>query len=116
MGRRARELTPQASVRDRFGAELRRWRTTRGLTQSALGELVWHSAEVVAKVEKAERWPTQYFAERCDLVLGAGGVLIELFPLVEVQRLACDGRRVRSSSGEGRVPSVERVGDLAEVA
>lgn len=117
MGRRARDLTPDASVRDRFGAELRRWRMARGLTQGALGELVWHSGEVVAKVEKAQRWPTRYFAERCDQILDTGGVLLGLFPLVEEQRLACDGRRTRASGRRSRVqPAVEGVGDLADVA
>ena len=55
MGRAPRVLTPEASERDRFGAELRRWRTARGLTQRELAGLIWHSQEFVAKVEKAER-------------------------------------------------------------
>ena len=52
MGRRPRALTPEASARDRFGAELRRWRTARGLTQRELATLVWHSQELVSEVEK----------------------------------------------------------------
>jgi transcriptional regulator with XRE-family HTH domain len=39
-------------VRDRFGAELRRWRLARGLTQRGLAGLIWHSQELVAKVER----------------------------------------------------------------
>ncbi len=93
MGRRARALTPHASVRDRFGAELRRWRVARRLTQQALASLVWQSPETVAKVEKGERWPSRDLAERCDRVLRTGGTLVALWPAVERQRLACDRRR-----------------------
>ncbi len=99
MGRPARALTPDVSAGHRFGAELRRWRTDRGLTQQALGALVWHSAESVAKVEKGQRWPSHDFTRRCERVLGAGGALMTLWPAVERQRLACDGRR-RPRRGE----------------
>lgn len=96
MGRRPRALTPEASARDRFGAELRRWRTARGMTQRGLAGLVWHSQEFVAKVEKGERWPSWYLAARCDVALGTGGVLAGLWPAVERQRLASDRRRRRA--------------------
>jgi hypothetical protein len=93
MGRRPRALTPEASERDRFGAELRRWRTARGLTHRELAGLIWHSQELVAKVEKAERWPSRYLAIRCDVALGTGGRLGELWTGVERQRLASGPRR-----------------------
>jgi hypothetical protein len=92
-GRPARALTPELSARHLFGAELRRWRTERGLTHHALGCLVWHSAESVAKVEKAQRWPSLDFTRRCERVLATGGALTILWPAVEQQRLACDRRR-----------------------
>jgi DNA-binding XRE family transcriptional regulator len=93
VGRPAKTLTPELSVRHRFGAELRRWRTQRGLTHRSLAGLVWHSTESVAKVEKGERWPGLDLTIRCERILGAGGALIALWPAVERQRLACDGRR-----------------------
>lgn len=93
MGRRPRTLTPGASARHRFGAELRRWRTERGLTQHELARMIWHSPEFVAKVEKAERWPSWYLATRCDAALATGGVLAGLWPAVERQRLVSDRRR-----------------------
>jgi transcriptional regulator with XRE-family HTH domain len=94
MGRRARVLTPEASARDRFRAELRRWRTERGLTQRELAVLTRYSQELVSKVEKAERWATWYLVTRCDAALRTGGVLAGLWPEVERQRLASD-RRLR---------------------
>ncbi|HTT55226.1 MAG TPA: helix-turn-helix transcriptional regulator [Streptosporangiaceae bacterium] len=99
MGRRPRDLTPDASVPDRFGAELRRWRLARGLTQRGLAGLIWHSQELVAKVEKAERWPSWYLATRCDVALRKGGLLARLWPAVERQRLAGD-RRGPLSAGQ----------------
>ena len=84
-------------MRDRFGAELRRWRLARGLTQRGLAGLIWHSQELVAKVEKAERWPSWYLATQCDVALQTGGLLAGLWPAVERQRLACDRRGLASA-------------------
>jgi ribosome-binding protein aMBF1 (putative translation factor) len=104
-GRPARALTPSLSARHRFGAELRRWRLDRGLTHRRLGALLWHSAELVAKVEKGQRWPTHEFAEGCDRVLGTGGALLALWPAVEAQRLASDGRRKRHGAEGSQRPA-----------
>src|SRR5690242_12275968 len=105
VGRPAKPLTPDLSARHRFGAELRRWRTERGLTHRNLAALVWHSTESVAKVEKGERWPSLDLTARCERALRAGGALIALWPAVERQRLICDGRRrprrTRRSGGGG---------------
>jgi DNA-binding XRE family transcriptional regulator len=86
-------LTPDLSARHRFGAELRRWRIERGLTHRSVAASVWHSTESMAKVEKGERWPSFDLTMRCDQVLDTGGALIALWPAVEQERLACDGRR-----------------------
>ena len=93
VGRRPRVLTPEASARDQFGAELRCWRTARGLTQRELAALIWHSPELVSKVEKGQRWATWDLATRCDAALRTGGVLAGLWPAVERQRLTSDRRR-----------------------
>jgi ribosome-binding protein aMBF1 (putative translation factor) len=110
MGRPARALTPDRSVRHQFGAELRRWRAERGLTHAGLGDQVWHSAEIVAKVEKGERWPSLAFTERCESVLNCGGELLASWPAVEAQRLASDSRRRRDCEARSRrlgQPAVE---------
>jgi transcriptional regulator with XRE-family HTH domain len=93
MGRRPRALTPEASARDRFGAELRRFRVARGLTQRELAAMIWLSQELVAKVEKGQRWASWYMATRCDAALRTGGVLARLWPAAERQRLMSDRRR-----------------------
>jgi transcriptional regulator with XRE-family HTH domain len=82
----ARELNPDLSARHRFGAELRRWRTARGLSQAGLARLIYVSPDLIGKIEKAERWPSQNVVERCEGVLGTGEALSSLWPLVNAQR------------------------------
>jgi transcriptional regulator with XRE-family HTH domain len=90
MARRPGDLTPNASVRNFFGAELRHWRERRGLSQATLGRTVHVSPDLIAKVEKATRWPTRSLVARCEDVLNTGGVLLRLLQLLEHQRAAQD--------------------------
>jgi hypothetical protein len=82
----SRPLSPNESLRHFFGAELRTWRERRELSQAALGARVLHSGAAIGKVEKAERWPSQGLAARCDEALDAAGALARLWPLVEAER------------------------------
>lgn len=86
MPQRPRTLTPEASPQHLFGALLRGWRQRRKLSQAQLGALVYVSGDLVAKVEKALRWPSKEFASRCDAALNTGGVLMDLLPLVDRER------------------------------
>lgn len=79
MSRRMRKLTPDASTKHRFGAELRLWRVQRGMSQAELGAGIMYSASTVAKVEKAERWPSRDFALQSDSVLRCNGSLLQLW-------------------------------------
>ncbi|MEV4489176.1 helix-turn-helix transcriptional regulator [Micromonospora coxensis] len=53
-------------------------RTDAGLSQEALGERVNYSASLVAAVEQCRRAPRDEFTQRCDDVLGAGGLLLRI--------------------------------------
>lgn len=86
MAQTPRELTPDRSARDRFGAQLRHWRVQRGLSQVRLAERVHFSGDLIAKVEKAERWPNSTLAEACDRALDTGGVLAGMWPAVDAER------------------------------
>jgi transcriptional regulator with XRE-family HTH domain len=92
---------------DEFGRELRRRRTRAGLTQRELAMHVQYSRETVAAVERGRRFASREFAVRCDEVLGTGGVLTRLWPLVETMQLAADRRRgprpIRLDRGNGPV-------------
>jgi Helix-turn-helix domain len=89
VGQAPRELTPERSAVDALGAQLRRLRTARGLSQAQLGALILHSGALVGKVEKAQRFPTLEFCRRADDVLVSGGLLQRLRP--DVDPRACGG-------------------------
>lgn len=77
-----RELDPSAGPLDFFGAELRRWRTTAGLSQEQLGQRVGYSGAQVGKVETGERAPSRDFAQHCDQALpDAGGLFVRIHAL-----------------------------------
>lgn len=80
------DLTPHVSARHRFGAEVRRQRIQHGLSQAELGRRILHSASTVAKVETAQRWPSQDFAEHSDSVLETGGELLQLWHEAQLER------------------------------
>ncbi|MGH8905912.1 MAG: helix-turn-helix domain-containing protein [Egibacteraceae bacterium] len=86
MGQVPKGLTPYASARHFFGAELRRWRERRGLSQHRLGEQANFDASLIGKVEKAERMPSPALAQACDRVLETEGALARLWPLVDQER------------------------------
>jgi DNA-binding XRE family transcriptional regulator len=98
MPQRPRTLTPEASPKHLFGALLREWRQRRKLSQAQLGALVYVSADLVAKVEKAVRWPSKELASRCDAVLNTGGVLMELLPIVDHERRRMSNTKIAAGS------------------
>jgi hypothetical protein len=83
VGQAPRELTPYASLRHFFGAELRHWRQVAGLSHDRLGKQINFSGDLIGKVEKSERAPSAPLAEACDAVLSTGGVLSRLVGLIE---------------------------------
>ncbi len=77
-----RELDPTAGPLDFFGAEVRRWRTSAGLSQEQLGQRIGYSAALVGKVETGDRTPSLDFAEGCDRALPtADGLFGRLYEL-----------------------------------
>jgi transcriptional regulator with XRE-family HTH domain len=88
VGRPPRELTPGESALHFFGAELRHWRTVRGLSQTAVGQRTHDSGSLINKVEKGERFPSRELACRLDHALATGGALERLWPQVEQERAA----------------------------
>jgi transcriptional regulator with XRE-family HTH domain len=88
-------LTPDASPRHKFGAVLQRLRDEAGLSQSALGQLVHYSGDMIGAVEKAERWPTPKLTAALDQALDSDGTLTRLLPAVEAQRAAEQENKTR---------------------
>ncbi|MGI5186146.1 helix-turn-helix domain-containing protein [Dactylosporangium sp. CA-152071] len=102
MGQAPRQLTPEVSPRHTFGARLRQCREQQGLSQAQLAAKLFVSADLVAKVEKAQRRPSQRFVESCDMVLGAGGALARFLP-----ELVGDGERTRQAPPPDNVEGVD---------
>ncbi|GAB3189009.1 helix-turn-helix protein [Micromonospora palomenae] len=98
MGQTPRMLQPSLSERHFFGAELRRLRERANLSQARLGTMIRFSADLVRRVETADRFPSREFVEACDRALAAGGALTRLLPLLEGSR-ANEGMRTASPSG-----------------
>ncbi|GAB2484231.1 helix-turn-helix domain-containing protein [Streptosporangium sandarakinum] len=65
-----------------FASELRRFREQAGWTQGQLGMHISYSIGLISMVETAKRTPTLDFAERCDRILGTGGVLSRMWPML----------------------------------
>ncbi|MEU7609400.1 helix-turn-helix transcriptional regulator [Micromonospora sp. NPDC049204] len=86
MGQAPRALQPSLSERHFFGAELRRRRERADLSQARLGSMIRFSADLIRRVETADRFPSREFVEACDKALAADGALIRLLPLLEKTR------------------------------
>src|SRR6266540_3580684 len=90
MAQEPQHLAGLESVHQFFGAELRHWRTLRGLSQQQLGLRTHDSGALIGKIEKAQRRPTLAFVRRMDEALSTGGTLERMWPRLEADR---SGRR-----------------------
>lgn len=77
-----RELDPSASPLDYYGYELRRAREAAGLTQKALGSIVFCTGSLIGQIETTLKVPTREFSERVDAALGTDGLFSRLVGLV----------------------------------
>lgn len=78
MAQRPRTLQPELSPAHLFGARLRTLREDHGLSQSALGHIVFCSGHLIGKIEKGDRRAQPDLVQRCDVALGAQGTLLAL--------------------------------------
>lgn len=70
-----KDLDPLSSPKASFGAQLRRLREARKLSQSGLGELIGYSDTHVSAVETGLKSPTLKFVQAADAALDTGGTL-----------------------------------------
>jgi tetratricopeptide (TPR) repeat protein len=82
MGQSPRELTPYADARHFLGAELRRYRQQRQLSQDTLGRLTYCDKALISRVEGARQVPTEAMVRRWDDALEAGGSLLAILAWV----------------------------------
>ncbi|MDV9173556.1 helix-turn-helix transcriptional regulator [Streptomyces sp. W16] len=77
-----RELDPSASPLDYFGYECRRLREAAGLTQEALGKILYCTGSLIGQIETAMKLPTRNFAERLDAAFMTDGVFSRMIGMV----------------------------------
>lgn len=82
----ARHIDPAGSAQARLGAELRRLRAARRLSQAGLGQLIQYSPDLIRRVETTERFPAREFVEACDKALDTDGALLALWPAADQER------------------------------
>lgn len=80
-----KHLEPGKSARHWFGAELRSQRVERGWKQRELAAMVHVSADLIRKVETADRRCTEDLARRLDAVLGTAGLFSRALLLVNAE-------------------------------
>jgi DNA-binding XRE family transcriptional regulator len=107
-------LDPTLSGKHRFGAELRAARVGKGMSQAELAKLVHVHPDLIAKVEKAARWPTQALAITCDSALGTAGRLAGLWPGVARERQ--EGKRPGPNSVAAEAEHIDVLEPIGEVA
>jgi len=86
MAAHSRLLEPNRSAQHFFGAELRHRRTAAGLSLAALAGMVFVTADMLGKVEAAQRFPSLDLAQRSDIVLDADGALTRLHAFAVAER------------------------------
>lgn len=117
MGQAPRALQPSLSERHFFGAELRRLRERANLSQARLGIMIRFSADLVRRVETADRFPSREFVEACDKALATGGALMRLLPLLDKDRTS-DSRPANTSPAGVGLSSVlsDRLAEMSRLA
>ncbi|WP_411147404.1 helix-turn-helix domain-containing protein [Streptomyces sp. A30] len=101
-----KELTPDASPQEWFGAELRYWRKRKpGLRAAQLGPMVQVSPDVISKIEKGTYRCRRDLAERLDAVLETGGVLTRAWGMVfgDADKKRSDADSARRGPVEGTI-------------
>ncbi|WP_328384828.1 helix-turn-helix domain-containing protein [Streptomyces sp. NBC_00400] len=79
----ARELSPDRSVRDLFGAELRRYRERAGMSLRRLADVVNYSKSQLARIEAAESLPYDDLPAKLDACFGTGELFARLHALAK---------------------------------
>lgn len=118
MTRAGSPLFPERSAFDRFGYVLRTCRQERGLSHVAMGRYLNISGDMLGKIERAERHPTESLAERAERLLKADGRIIDAWHEYDKEKKRLRQERVDSiaaglglddtpgSSGTGSQPQL----------
>ncbi|NGO67462.1 helix-turn-helix domain-containing protein [Streptomyces sp. SB3404] len=96
MGQQPRTLTPHAGPHHELGAEMRAWRTRRGLSLGAMSGIIHFSKGYIGRVERADQAASADLVTAYDHAVRAEGALVRMF------------RRFSEQDGPALEPSVPR--------
>jgi len=108
VGQAPRTLEPGRSVQHFLGAEVRRLRQERDMSQADLGRALFVHKDLIRKIEAAERTASDDLVERCDVALAAGGALRRLIPMLQRERGLRAGRDTGSRTQGFRSEATDR--------
>ena len=118
MSRSERILQPDRSALDRFGYKLRQLRKERGYTLARLAGMVYVSADLLQRIEIAERRPNQKLAGQLDEALQADGALLDRWHELSLESGARDVTALNPDQGRRVIEALDVVGNdhLGDVA
>ncbi|MFF3599313.1 helix-turn-helix domain-containing protein [Kitasatospora indigofera] len=91
---KGRDLHPERSARDLYGAEIRRHRLRAdGMSLARLADVLNFSKAHLSRIETAESAPPRGLSEKLDAVFGTEGLFIGLYPLARAQEFPDKYRR-----------------------
>ncbi|WP_432095439.1 helix-turn-helix domain-containing protein [Streptomyces sp. bgisy100] len=119
----ARDLSPDRSARDLFGAEIRRHREKADLSLRRLAQVLNYSKSHLARIETAETLPYDDLPAKLDACFGTDGLFARLYALarkepfpgkfrrvIEIERQATTIEQYASAT----VPGLLQTAELAE--
>jgi transcriptional regulator with XRE-family HTH domain len=115
MGQQPLRLRPALSAAHLFGARLRLLREQRGLSQNALGALLFCSGHLIGKIEKGERRPNSILVSNCEDVLSANGTLLALFARMTAEREGSNEPSAPVTGIGGLLPDLRRALDVHDL-
>ncbi|GAA1182438.1 helix-turn-helix transcriptional regulator [Streptomyces hebeiensis] len=103
MAPRPRELTPDRSARDLFGAEMRRFRERAGMSLESLADVLRYGKSSLARYETAEAMIPPDLPARLDAAFGSDGLFGKLYGLAKHEVHPDQFRRLMKLEAQARV-------------
>ncbi|MFJ6935930.1 helix-turn-helix domain-containing protein [Streptomyces sp. NPDC101132] len=101
VGQRPNELTPHASPQHYLGAEMRAWRTNRGLSLGKLSKSILFNTSYMARVERGGQAASADLVRAYDDALGASGSLVRLHTSI-LQGVSLEALPATDVANQGR--------------
>jgi transcriptional regulator with XRE-family HTH domain len=98
-----RDLHPERSVRDLFGADVRRHRERMGLSLTRLAKILNYSKSQLSRIETAEILPSEDLVPRLDLLFETGDHFQRLYPVAKREKFPGKYKRAMEFEAEALV-------------